>query len=236
MKKTLLAIAITGLVAGCSTAQEEPKDPALESTAEKVSYGMGLVMGERMTDNLPDLQMEQFMQGIEHGRSGDKEAQRLNRDEIREALMAYQQQLQEEQQDQQDNVAQKNREAGEAFLAENAEREGVQTTESGLQYEVIEEGNGETPKATDQVQVHYTGKLISGEVFDSSRERSEPVTFGLSQVIPGWTEGLQLMSEGARYKLYIPSDLAYGQGGNQPIGPNETLIFDVELLAVNPDE
>jgi FKBP-type peptidyl-prolyl cis-trans isomerase FklB len=236
MKKTLLAIAITGLVTGCSTAQEEPKDPALESTAEKVSYGMGLVMGERMTDDLPDLQMEQFLQGIEHGHSGDEEAQRLNRDEIREALMAYQQQLQEEQQGQQNELAQKNREAGEAFLAENAEREGVQTTESGLQYEVIEEGDGESPGATDQVQVHYTGELISGEVFDSSRERGQPVTFGLSQVIPGWTEGLQLMNEGARYKLYIPSDLAYGQGGNQAIGPNATLVFDVELLAVNPDE
>jgi FKBP-type peptidyl-prolyl cis-trans isomerase FklB len=236
MKKTLLAIAITGLVAGCSTAQEEPKDPALESTAEKVSYGMGLVMGERMTDDLPDLKMEQFLQGIEHGHSGDEEVQRLNRDEIREALMAYQQQLQEEQQGQQNELAQKNREAGEAFLAENAEREGVQSTESGLQYEVIEEGDGESPGATDQVQVHYTGELISGEVFDSSRERGQPVTFGLSQVIPGWTEGLQLMNEGARYKLYIPSDLAYGQGGNQAIGPNATLVFDVELLAVNPDE
>ena len=236
MKKTLLAIAITGLVAGCSTAQEEPKDPALESTAEKVSYGMCLVMGERMTDDLPDLKMEQFLQGIEHGHSGDEEVQRLNRDEIREALMAYQQQLQEEQQGQQNELAQKNREAGEAFLAENAEREGVQSTESGLQYEVIEEGDGESPGATDQVQVHYTGELISGEVFDSSRERGQPVTFGLSQVIPGWTEGLQLMNEGARYKLYIPSDLAYGQGGNQAIGPNATLVFDVELLAVNPDE
>lgn len=236
MKKTLLAIAITGLVAGCSTAQEEPKDPALESTEEKVSYGMGLVMGERMTNDLPDLQMEQFLQGIEHGHSGDEEVQRLNREEIREALMAYQQQLQEEQQGQQNELAQKNREAGEAFLAENAEREGVQTTESGLQYEVIEEGDGDSPKATDQVKVHYTGELINGEVFDSSRERGQPVTFGLNQVIPGWTEGLQLMNEGARYKLYIPSDLAYGQGGNQAIGPNATLVFDVELLAVNPDE
>jgi len=236
MKKTLLAIAITGLVAGCSTAQEEPKDPALESTEEKVSYGMGLVMGERMTNDLPDLQMEQFLQGIEHGHSGDEEVQRLNREEIREALMAYQQQLQEEQQGQRNELAQKNREAGEAFLAENAEREGVQTTESGLQYEVIEEGDGDSPKATDQVKVHYTGELINGEVFDSSRERGQPVTFGLNQVIPGWTEGLQLMNEGARYKLYIPSDLAYGQGGNQAIGPNATLVFDVELLAVNPDE
>lgn len=236
MKKTLLAITMTGLVAGCSSAQEEPKDPALETTAEKVSYGMGLVMGERMTHDLPDLQMAQFLQGIEHGHSGDDEILRLEREEIREALMAYQQQLESQQQGQLDQLAQKNREAGEAFLAENAEREGVQTTESGLQYEVIEEGNGQSPQASDQVQVHYTGELLNGEVFDSSRERGQPVTFGLSQVIPGWTEGLQLMSEGARYKLYIPSDLAYGAGGQQAIGPNETLVFDVELLAVNPDQ
>jgi FKBP-type peptidyl-prolyl cis-trans isomerase FklB len=100
---------------------------------------------------------------------------------------------------------------------------------------VIEEGDGEKPTTDDSVKVHYTGELISGEVFDSSRERGEPVTFRLEQVIPGWTEGLQLMPEGSRYKLYIPADLAYGQGGNQRIGPNETLIFDVELLEVNPE-
>ena len=150
--------------------------------------------------------------------------------------MAYQQELQQKQEQQLEELAQKNKDAGEAFLAENAEREGVETTESGLQYEVIEEGNGERPTAEDQVEVHYTGELINGEVFDSSRERGQTVTFGLNQVIPGWTEGLQLMSEGARYKLYIPSDLAYGPGGNQAIGPNETLVFDVELIAVNPGQ
>ncbi|OZB03600.1 MAG: peptidylprolyl isomerase [Marinobacter sp. 34-60-7] len=236
MKKTLLAIAMTGLVAGCSTSQEPAKDPALESTPEKVSYGMGLVLGERMTNDLPDLKMEQFLQGIQHGHDGDEATKRLTREEIQEALMAYQQEMQEEQMKQMEELAEKNKTAGETFLAENAEREGVETTESGLQYEIIEEGNGENPSATDQVQVHYTGELLNGEVFDSSRERGEPVTFGLNQVIPGWTEGLQLMSEGARYKLYIPSDLAYGPGGNQAIGPNEVLVFDVELLAVNPGE
>ncbi len=236
MKKTLLAVAMTGLVAGCSTSQEPAKDPALESTPEKVSYGMGLVLGERMGNDLPDLQMEQFLQGIQHGHAGDEDAKRLSREEIQEALMAYQQDMQAQQEQQIEELAQKNQEAGEAFLAENGERDGVETTESGLQYEVIEEGNGSQPTAEDQVQVHYTGELINGEVFDSSRERGQPVTFGLNQVIPGWTEGLQLMSEGARYKLYIPSDLAYGPGGNQAIGPNEVLVFDVELLAVNPDQ
>ncbi len=234
MKKTLLALAVTGLVAGCSTPPEAPEQPKLDSTDQKVSYGMGLVLGERMGNDLPNLQMDQFLQGIQHGHAGDEEAKRMSREEIQQALMTYQQQLQEEQGKQMEELAQKNLEAGEAFLAENAEREGVETTESGLQYEILEQGDGEKPAATDTVQVHYTGELLSGEVFDSSRERGEPVTFALNQVIPGWTEGLQLMNEGARYKLYIPSDLAYGPGGNRAIGPNETLVFDVELLEVKP--
>ncbi len=196
---------------------------------------MGLVLGERMKNDLPDLQMEQFLQGIEHGNEGDEEVSRMSREEIQEALMAYQQQLQERQNEQQEELAQKNSEAGEAFLAENADREGVETTESGLQYEILEEGDGDKPGESDRVKVHYTGELLSGEVFDSSRERGEPVTFGLNQVIPGWTEGLQLMNEGSRAKLYIPSELAYGPGGNHSIGPNETLVFDVELIEVNPE-
>ena len=236
MKKNLIALAIAGVMAGCTTATQTPEDPKLDTNDQKVSYGMGLVLGERMRNDLPDLQMDQFLQGIQHGHAADETANRMTREEIQQALMAYQQELQDEQRAQMEELAQKNKDAGETFLAENGAREGVQTTESGLQYEVIEEGTGDKPAAEDQVRVHYTGELISGEVFDSSRERGEPVTFGLNQVIPGWTEGLQLMTEGSRYKLYIPSDLAYGPGGNRGIGPNETLIFDVELLAVNPDQ
>lgn len=235
MKKTLIALTVAGALAGCSSPQETETQPKLDTTNDKVSYGMGLVMGERMGNDLPDLQMEQFLQGIEHGHAGNEDQNRMSREEVQEALMAYQQQMQEQAGAQQEELAQKNLEAGQTFLAENAEREGVQTTDSGLQYEIIEEGDGDTPVAKDQVRVHYTGELISGEVFDSSRERGEPVTFGLNQVIPGWTEGLQLMPEGSRAKLYIPADLAYGPGGNQRIGPNETLVFDVELLEINPD-
>ncbi len=232
MKKTLLVIAMAGFVAGCSTTEQ---DPSLETTSEKVSYGMGLVMGERMSNDLPDLHMQQFIQGFEHGQSGEEDAKRLSREEIQTALVAYQKDMQAQQEQQYEELAQKNLEAGETFLAENAKRDGVETTESGLQYEVIEEGSGEKPTASDRVRVHYTGELINGEVFDSSRDRGEPTTFGVGQVIPGWIEGLQLMSEGARYKLYIPADLAYGPTGNQAIAPNETLIFDVELLKINPE-
>jgi FKBP-type peptidyl-prolyl cis-trans isomerase FklB len=236
MKKVLLALAITGVIAGCSTPPDTADQPKLDSTDQKVSYGMGLVLGERMSNDLPDLQMDQFLQGIKHGHAGDDKAKRMTREEIQQALMTYQQQLKEEQGKQMEELAKKNAEAGKTFLAENAERDEVKTTDSGLQYEVLEEGTGEKPSKTDTVKVHYTGELLSGEVFDSSRERGEPVTFALNQVIPGWTEGLQLMPEGSRYKLYIPSDLAYGPGGNRAIGPNETLVFDVELLAINPQD
>lgn len=234
MKKTLFALTIAGLITGCSSAQEVKSDPALDSSSEKVSYGMGLVLGERMGNDLPDLQMEQFLQGIQHGHSEDASQRRMTQEEIQQALMAYQQQLQEDQTQQIEEMSQKNLDAGSAFLAENAGRDEVQTTASGLQYEVLEAGDGAKPTADDTVKVHYTGELLSGDVFDSSRERGEPVTFGLGQVIPGWTEGLQLMSEGARYKLFIPAELAYGPGGNRAIGPNETLVFDVELLEINP--
>jgi FKBP-type peptidyl-prolyl cis-trans isomerase FklB len=236
MKKALLALAMTGIIAGCSTPPENTDQPKLDSIDQKVSYGMGLVLGERMSNDLPDLQMDQFLQGIQHGHAGDDATKRMTRDEIQQALMTYQQQLQEEQSKQVEELASKNKEAGKTFLAENGKRDGVKTTDSGLQYEVLEEGTGDKPAETDTVKVHYTGELISGEVFDSSRERGEPVTFALNQVIPGWTEGLQLMSEGSRYKLYIPSDLAYGPGGNRAIGPDETLVFDVELLAINPQD
>ena len=126
-----------------------------------------------------------------------------------------------------------NKRDGERFLKENATKEGVKTTESGLQYLVLEEGNDVHPSATDEVTVHYTGKLIDGTVFDSSVERGEPATFALNQVIKGWTEGLQLMGEGAKYRLFIPYELAYGeQGAGDVIPPYSTLIFDVELIKV----
>lgn len=129
---------------------------------------------------------------------------------------------------------QANIEAGKNFLNENAQRDGVTTTESGLQYEVLKEGTGNLPKETDKVTVHYHGTLIDGTVFDSSVDRGEPATFPVNGVIPGWVEALQLMKEGAKYKLFIPSDLAYGErGAGGAIGPNATLVFEVELISIN---
>lgn len=237
MKKSLIALSVAGILAGCSAGTQTPEvtQAPLETNSQKVSYGMGIVLAERMKNDLPDLELEQFIEGFRHGQTEGEEA-RLSREEIQDAMLSYQQEMQQKQQQEMEQAATANTEAGAAFLAENAERDEVMTTESGLQYEVLEEGEGEKPGPEDQVKVHYTGELLSGEVFDSSRERGEPVTFGLNQVIPGWTEGLQLMKEGSRYKLYIPSELAYGPGGNMGIGPNETLVFDVELLEVNPAE
>jgi len=148
-------------------------------------------------------------------------------------MMAFQEKMQAERDGEQATVAAGNSEAGAAFLAENAQRDGVTVTESGLQYEVVVAGSGASPGVDDQVEVHYRGTLIDGTVFDSSYDRGQTVTFGVTQVIAGWTEALQLMQAGATYKLYIPSDLAYGAGGaGQIIGPNATLIFDVELVAI----
>lgn len=235
MKKTFIALAITGIIGGGLLSTLVSAEPELKTDDQKVSYGMGLVLGERMSNDLPDLQMEQFLQGIRDGNEGGDKP-RMSREEIQAALQSYQKKMQAEQMAKMEKQAKENKAAGEAFLKKNGARDEVKTTDSGLQYEVIKQGDGPKPTADDQVKVHYTGTLINGDVFDSSRERGQPVTFGLSQVIPGWTEGLQLMNEGSRYKLYIPAKLAYGPGGNRTIGPNETLIFDVELLKVNPDE
>ncbi len=129
--------------------------------------------------------------------------------------------------------AEENKKAGAAFLAENAKKEGVVTTASGLQYKILKQGDGAKPSAADNVTVHYEGKTLDGKVFDSSYKRGTPATFPLNRVIAGWTEGVQLMQEGSKYRFYIPSDLAYGpRGAGSDIGPNETLIFDVELIAI----
>lgn len=154
-------------------------------------------------------------------------------DEAKRIVNEYFAKLEAEMQAEAAKQGEVNRKNGEAFLTENAKRDGIKVTESGLQYEVLESGKGDSPKASDNVEVHYTGKLIDGTVFDSSVERGVPASFGVTQVIPGWVEALQLMHEGDKWRLYIPSDLAYGpNGAGGVIGPNMTLIFDVELLRV----
>ncbi|MDH7944925.1 FKBP-type peptidyl-prolyl cis-trans isomerase [Pseudohongiella sp. SYSU M77423] len=206
------------------------QDIDLTDQDTQISYSVGVNIGQNlMMQGLTDqIDIDAFIAGLRDMVNGEPQ---MTEDEMMNALMTFQQQLMDEQQAQ----VEASRAESEAFLAENAQREGVMTTESGLQYEVLERGDGSgvSPTATDTVTAHYEGRFIDGEVFDSSIARGEPAEFALNQVIPGWTEGLQLMQTGDTYRLYIPSDLGYGPGGSGPIPPFATLVFDVELLEVN---
>lgn len=199
---------------------------------DKLSYALGLSMGHNFrASGIETINAADFADGVKAVFEGATPKMTIN--EAKAEIEAYFQALQQKQQEAAREMGKLNAEAGEKFLAENGKRPEVVTTPSGLQYEVIEEGTGAMPAATDQVKVHYTGRLLDGTVFDSSVERGEPATFGVTQVIPGWVEALQMMKAGAKWRLYIPSMLAYGpNGAGGAIGPNATLIFDVELLEV----
>lgn len=202
-----------------------------DTLESKVSYLLGYSNAGQLESQGVNIDVEAFSEGVKASVMGSASA--IGEQEAQEVFTEYQAKLQAEAQTQFDQLAEANRAKSEAFLAENAALEDVFTTDSGLQYRVLEAGEGEKPTAESIVQVHYEGRLISGEVFDSSIARGTPVEFALNQVIAGWTEGLQLMPEGSRYELYIPSDLAYGPGGSRSIGPNEALIFVVELIQAN---
>ena len=197
-----------------------------------MSYALGMSMGHNFKGTgIKTLNSADFAAGVASVYDGVKPE--MTFDEAKRIVNEYFAKLEAEMQAEAAKQGEVNRKNGEAFLTENAKREGIKVTESGLQYEVLESGKGDSPKASDNVEVHYTGKLIDGTVFDSSVERGVPASFGVTQVIPGWVEALQLMHEGDKWRLYIPSDLAYGPNGSGGvIGPNMTLIFDVELLRV----
>lgn len=203
----------------------------METEAQQASYAIGLNFGRQLVPAADHIDMNAMREGL---RDGMTEAEpRLSAQEIQEVMTAFNETLTSEMQARQEEAGAVNREEGRAFLAENAEREEVVETESGLQYEVVEEGDGASPGPDDRIRIHYRGTLLDGTEFDSSYERGEPAEFGVSQVIPGFGEGLQLMSVGSHYRLYIPSDLAYGTRGSPPaIGPDATLIFEVELLEI----
>ncbi len=199
---------------------------------DRISYALGLSMGNNFrSSGIQQLDVQDFADGVAAVFAGT--TPRMTYDEAKEEIRKYFTAMEERQRAEAAKMGEVNEKAGKEFLDENGKREGVHTTPSGLQYEVIEQGDGPKPEPTDQVVVHYTGKLIDGTVFDSSVERGEPATFGVTQVIPGWVEALQLMNAGSKWRLFIPSALAYGpQGAGGVIGPNSTLIFDVELIKV----
>lgn len=192
---------------------------------DKFSYAIGLGIGQNLLSmGAKNISVEDFAQAISDLLNGNQPA--ISHQEAREIVNAYFTEMEQE-------MSAANIEQGKSFLEKNKENPAVKTLPSGLQYEVINEGNGKQPKATDRVRCHYEGTLIDGTLFDSSIQRGEPAVFGVNQVIAGWVEALQLMGEGAKWKLYIPSELAYGtQGAGEMIPPHSTLIFEVELIEV----
>lgn len=199
---------------------------------DKISYALGLSMGNNFrASGIKEINVQDFADGVAAVFYGSQP--KMTYDEAKEVIRQYFTEMEARQKEEASKLAEINEKAGKEFLEENGKRAEVKTTPSGLQYEVLKEGDGAQPASTDQVEVHYTGKLIDGTVFDSSEERGVPATFGVTQVIPGWVEALQLMKAGSRWRLFIPSQLAYGpNGAGGVIGPNATLIFDVELLKV----
>jgi FKBP-type peptidyl-prolyl cis-trans isomerase FkpA len=241
MKKTAIAILITSAIGLTACGQKDTdllkvEELKLETQAEQQAYAMGASVGqfiEQKMNNQAELDVKLdkklVVKGFVAALQGESQ---LDMKEIQTLTLAMEAASREKQQAISEAKAKTNIAEGEKFLAENAEREGVTVTDSGLQYEVISEGDGASPTAEDTVTVHYKGTLLDGTEFDSSYSRGEPATFPLSRVIPGWTEGVQLMKVGSKFKFYIPAELAYGERSTGKITPNSTLVFEFELLDV----
>jgi FKBP-type peptidyl-prolyl cis-trans isomerase len=218
-----------------TSAKTAPAAAPLTTRKQKFSYALGMSIGSGLGANLKKQSVEVdpnlVSQGLKDSMAGGKT--RLTQDEAQTVLKDVQTEVQKQQQEKMQQAAAKNKGEGEAFLAANKSTEGVVTTASGLQYKIITAGTGPKPASTDQVKCNYRGTLINGTEFDSSYKRGQPVTFGVNGVIKGWTEALQLMPVGSKWQLFIPASLAYGErGAGQEIGPDETLIFEVELISI----
>lgn len=227
----LVALALTTVSPLRAQDDDTKEEPKVESSvSDPIAYFLGLSVGQQMRQNgfrPDDFDMEVLLAGFTDG-MGEREAALSDKE-----LVATQEKIQDLLQQRRKAQLAESKKLGQDFLAANAKKEGVKELKGGVQYKVLEEGDGESPEATDTVKVHYTGKLINGTMFDSSVERGEPATFRVGQVIKGWQMALQAMKVGDKWMLYIPSDLAYGSNGSPgAIGPNEVLIFEVELLAI----
>ncbi len=229
---TALAVVFSMMIAGCDSESYSSGGADLETNIDSVSYAFGYLNGQQMKQQgMNDLDSETFAEGMEEAMNAEEgDSAMISQNQMMAMLQRYQMQAQQKMRAGQKEEAAENTKKAEAFFEDNETKEGVETTETGLQYKVMTKGDGASPTAEDTVVVNYTGTLLDGEEFDSG----EGVEIPLNSVIPGWTEGIQLMSEGANYKFWIPGELAYGPnprpGG--PIGPNEMLIFDVELQEV----
>lgn len=228
MKYRLLAMMVILLFASPANAGE---NPPLKNQKEKISYIIGMDIGRNFKKQAIDIDPDILAQGIKDGISGGKAL--LSEQEVRETLSVFQKEMMAKQAELAKKLGEKNKKEGEAFLAENQKKEGVKTLPSGLQYKVIQAGTGKKPKLNDEVTAHYRGTLIDGTQFDSSYGRGKPEKLPVNGVIAGWTEALQLMQEGAKWQLFVPPNLAYGErGAGRDIGPNATLIFEIELISI----
>jgi FKBP-type peptidyl-prolyl cis-trans isomerase len=228
MKLRLLTILGIALLASPANSEE---NLVLKSQKDKISYIIGMDIGRNLQKGSIDFDPDILAKGIKDALSGGKPL--LTEQEVRETTAVFQKQLMAKQEEVAKKLGEKNKKEGESFLAENKKKEGVKTLPSGLQYKAIKEGTGKKPKITDTVTTHYRGTLIDGIEFDSSYRRGKPASFPVNGVIPGWTEALQLMGEGAKWQLFVPPNLAYGErGAGRDIGPNATLIFEIELISI----
>jgi FKBP-type peptidyl-prolyl cis-trans isomerase FklB len=215
-----------------STVAAKPKPMVLTTEKDKQSYAIGLNIGKSLHRDGVDVEPRVFLQGLQDALANGKVL--LTDDEMKTVMTDLQKDLQQKQAEKRQALIESNKKEGAAFLAANATKPGVVTLPSGLQYKVLVAGTGPKPAATDSVVCNYRGTLLDNTEFDSSYKRGQPATFGVSQVIRGWTEALQLMPAGSKWQLFIPSDLAYGERGQGPIGPNATLVFEVELVSIKP--
>ena len=229
IRKAFLAVPVLGLAYGICSASEPVE---LKTENDKINYSVGYRLGSDFQRQGVEMNSAIVQKGIDDATGGGEAL--MTEEEMRTVMMTMATRIKAEQMEKMKQQGAENVKAGEAFLAENAGKEGVKTTDSGLQYKVITAGEGKSPQKSDKVTVHYRGTLIDGTEFDSSYSRNEPATFGVGQVIPGWTEALQMMKEGDKWEIYIPSKLGYGErGAGAKIPPNSTLIFEVELISVN---
>lgn len=239
MKRLKLVVMFVGIVLlvglACQTGnagETGDKKVSLNTEKAKTSYAIGFNMGQNLRSIKEEIDLAVLVQGMYDGVAGDDKAQ-MTQEDMQKMLVEFQKKAKELYDQKRKASGEKNKVDGEAFLKENAKKQGVVTTASGLQYKVITQGTGPTPKATDTVKVHYRGTLIDGTEFDSSYKRGQPAVFALNRVIPAWTEGVQLMKVGSKYMIFAPATLAYGErGAGQIIGPNAALIFEVELLGI----